>query len=57
MSINGKAPKAFAQALKITGGKILQISTDFVFNGEQNFPYKTNQVRSPINTYGFTKAF
>ena len=37
--INTEAPKAFAKALRITGGKLLQISTDYVFNGRQNIPY------------------
>ena len=56
MAINGIAPRAFAEALSETGGKILQLSTDFVFNGEQGFPYKTDQVKSPLGVYGVTKA-
>mgnify|MGYP001470956216 CR=1 FL=1 len=46
--INADAPRAFAKALKITGGKIIQISTDYVFNGTQNTPYKTTQQKNPI---------
>ena len=34
-AINSEAPKAFSEALKTTGGKLLQISTDYVFNGKK----------------------
>ncbi len=54
--INTEAPKAFAKALKITGGKLLQISTDYVFNGRQNIPYLNTQPKDPISIYGKSKA-
>ncbi len=54
--INSYAPEAFANAINITKGKLLHISTDFVFNGEQNYPYKPNQKRNPINQYGASKS-
>ncbi len=56
LKINALAPKAFAQSLKELGGEMIQISTDYVFNGNQNHPYKTNHKRDPINTYGKSKA-
>ena len=56
LAINGLAPKAFAEELSKTGGKILQISTDYVFKGDQAFPYSVNNIRNPINQYGYTKA-
>ncbi len=54
--INSYAPEAFANAVNITNSKLLHISTDFVFNGEQNYPYETNQKRNPINQYGESKS-
>ncbi len=54
--INTDAPKYFAKALNITGGNLIQISTDYVFNGTQNFPYQTDQIKNPINIYGKSKA-
>jgi len=54
--INSFAPEAFANSLNKINGKLLHISTDFVFDGEQNFPYKTNQKTNPINQYGYSKA-
>ena len=54
--INALAPKAFAKALRFTGGKIIQISTDYVFNGKNNVPYLTSQKKDPISFYGQSKA-
>ena len=54
--INALGPQILAKALSISGGKLLQISTDYVFSGKQNYPYATNQRVSPINTYGISKA-
>ena len=56
MAINAGAPKAFANAILKEGGKLLQISTDFVFGGSQSFPYSPSSIRSPINVYGKSKA-
>lgn len=53
--VNSEAPKAFAKALNQTGGKLLQLSTDFVFGGEKSTFYKTLDNPSPINYYGFSK--
>ena len=56
LKINGEAPKEIAKAIKEIGGKLLHISTDFVFNGKTNIPYKTNSPKNPINAYGYTKS-
>ena len=55
-AVNAEAPRAFAKALKQQGGRLLQISTDFVFNGSQGSPYKPNQQRNPLGVYGASKA-
>ncbi len=54
--INGYAPAAFAEAINKLNTSLLHISTDFVFDGNQNFPYKENQKRNPISQYGRSKA-
>ncbi len=54
--INGFAPGAFTDAVNKINGNLLHISTDFVFDGEQNIPYQTNQKINPINQYGSSKA-
>jgi dTDP-4-dehydrorhamnose reductase len=56
MRVNAGAPAAFAEALAETGGQLLQISTDFVFNGAQGFPYTPEQARDPLGAYGASKA-
>jgi dTDP-4-dehydrorhamnose reductase len=50
MAINAGAPQAFAEALAETGGRLLQVSTDFVFNGAPD------QALDPLGVYGATKA-
>lgn len=56
LAVNGGAPRAFAEALLETGGRLLQVSTDFVFNGSQGSPYRLEQQRDPLGAYGHTKA-
>ena len=54
--VNALAPKYFAEAIKINGGNLLQISTDYVFDGIKGTPYKPTENKCPINVYGYTKA-
>lgn len=54
--INVDAPVVFANLLKEYGGKLLQISTDYVFDGNKNSPYEPNDLTNPISVYGYTKA-
>ncbi len=55
-AVNAGAPRAFAEALAESGGRLLQISTDFVFNGQQGHPYQPTQLRQPLGIYGASKA-
>jgi dTDP-4-dehydrorhamnose reductase len=55
-AVNGDAPRAFAEAIKEHGGRLLQLSTDFVFNGQQGSPYRVDQNRDPLGVYGASKA-
>jgi dTDP-4-dehydrorhamnose reductase len=55
-AVNAAAPRAFAEALLDTGGRLLQVSTDFVFNGAQGHPYRPDQARDPLGVYGASKA-
>jgi dTDP-4-dehydrorhamnose reductase len=54
--VNAGAPGAFAEALAETGGRLLQVSTDFVFNGKQGRPYGPDHELDPLGVYGATKA-
>jgi dTDP-4-dehydrorhamnose reductase len=55
-AVNAGAPGAFAEALAETGGRLLQVSTDFVFNGAQGSPYRPEQPLDSLGVYGATKA-
>ena len=55
-AVNAGAPQAFAEALGATGGRLLQVSTDFVFNGQQGSPYRPEQAPEPLGVYGTSKA-
>jgi dTDP-4-dehydrorhamnose reductase len=56
MAVNSGAPRAFAGVLLEMGGRILQVSTDFVFNGKQGSPYHPADRRDPLGAYGLSKA-
>lgn len=55
-AVNALAPEAFAEALAIQGGQLLQVSTDFVFDGEQGRPYRPDHPPAPLGVYGASKA-
>jgi dTDP-4-dehydrorhamnose reductase len=56
-AVNAAAPRAFAEALAELGsGRLLQISTDFVFSGQQGHPYGAEDQAAPLGVYGASKA-
>ena len=55
-AVNALAPAALAEAQAEHGGRLLQLSTDFVFNGQQGSPYGLEQPAEPLGVYGSTKA-
>ncbi len=55
-AVNAAAPAAFAEALAGSGGRLLQVSTDFVFDGSQGTPYRPDQALAPLGVYGASKA-
>jgi dTDP-4-dehydrorhamnose reductase len=56
MAVNAGAPAAFVEALAASGGRLLQVSTDFVFDGSQGSPYLPDTAIHPLGAYGLTKA-
>lgn len=55
-AVNALAPAALSEAQADHGGRLLQLSTDFVFNGQQGSPYRPEQAANPLGVYGRTKA-
>ena len=53
--INTRSPEKLAKTLLTYGGKMLYISTDFVFDGKDG-PYHEDDPISPISVYGKTKS-
>ena len=56
IKINSESPSYIAQAVDQTKGNFIHISTDYVFDGKSNKPYKVNAKKNPINFYGKTKS-
>lgn len=44
-----------ARAAQAVGARVIQISTDFVFGGEQNRPYTPDANTAPLGVYGASK--
>ncbi|MEM8725225.1 MAG: dTDP-4-dehydrorhamnose reductase [Pseudomonadota bacterium] len=54
--INADAVAIMAEEMESQGGKLVHISTDFVFDGTSSTAYKPDDARNPISAYGRTKA-
>jgi dTDP-4-dehydrorhamnose reductase len=54
--VNVNGAENLALAAKNCGAKLIHISTDYVFSGENKSPWKTGDVISPQSAYGRTKA-
>ncbi len=53
--LNHLAPGYLAKAVQSRGGCLVQISTDYVFDGTAHVPYGEEQPTSPNSVYGTTK--
>jgi dTDP-4-dehydrorhamnose reductase len=53
--INHLAVKQLAKIAKAQQAKLINISTDYVFDGESDKPYTETDATNPINIYGKTK--
>ncbi len=54
-TVNTLGVKNLAQAVSKTGGRLIHISTNYVFDGEKSEPYTEDDRFNPINVYGKTK--
>lgn len=53
-AVNARAVKRLAKQCSNTGARLVQVSTDFVFNGKRG-PYDETAQPDPVNYYGRTK--
>jgi dTDP-4-dehydrorhamnose reductase len=55
-AVNAVGPQMLARAAAAHGAKLVQISTDYVFDGVAQEPYAENGAMAPRSAYGRTKA-
>ena len=55
LKVNGDGPRVLAEACKVAGAWLVQISTDYVFAGDANTPYAEDARPDPKTAYGRTK--
>jgi dTDP-4-dehydrorhamnose reductase len=55
-AVNALGAKNLAIASREAGAKLVQVSTDYVFDGSAATPYEEDAERNPISAYGRTKA-
>ncbi|HEY6844344.1 MAG TPA: dTDP-4-dehydrorhamnose reductase [Thermoanaerobaculia bacterium] len=54
-AVNGSAVEFLADAANAHGALLVQLSTDFVFDGRKQSPYEINDPTSPLSAYGRSK--
>ena len=54
-AINGPAVELLAHASDRAGALLVQLSTDFVFDGSKRTPYEINDATAPLSAYGRSK--
>ena len=53
--VNRDSPEQLARAVADYGGRMLQVSTDFIFDGAQRRPYLETDPPNPLGVYGRSK--
>jgi len=54
-SINGQGPSNLAELCREYHTQLIHFSTDFVFNGQSDRPYRPDDAPNPISAYGYSK--
>jgi dTDP-4-dehydrorhamnose reductase len=54
-AVNEEAPAAMAIACAARGARLIQLSTDYVFDGSLRRPYRPDDAARPLNVYGASK--
>jgi len=54
--VNAIAPSKLAEVCRKKGIQFVHVSTDYVFDGNQNHPYRETDPTSPVNVYASSKV-
>jgi dTDP-4-dehydrorhamnose reductase len=54
-TVNATTPGAIAEAARTVGAAVINVSTDYVFDGAGGAPYPEDAATNPLNAYGATK--
>jgi dTDP-4-dehydrorhamnose reductase len=55
-AVNATGPQLLARAARAAGARMVQVSTDYVFEGHATAPYAEDAPMAPRSAYGRTKA-
>jgi len=55
-AVNALGPEHLALAARAAGARLIHVSTDYVFSGNEVVPYREDHPRNPKSAYGMTKA-
>ena len=55
VQVNAEGPGYLARAAQVQGAQLIHISTDFVFDGGTDTPYKPQAEARPLGVYGHSK--
>ena len=55
-SVNALGPQNLAIAASKIGARLVQVSTDYVFSGDNSKPWSENAAHNPLSVYGSTKS-
>jgi dTDP-4-dehydrorhamnose reductase len=55
MTVNGRAPGVLAEAARDAKAALIHFSTDYVFDGTLDRPYREDDAPAPLNAYGRSK--
>lgn len=55
MQVNGEGVAFLGLVTRGIGAKLVQISTDYVFDGSKGSPYREDDLQQPLNIYGESK--
>jgi dTDP-4-dehydrorhamnose reductase len=55
LAINAEAVKVMGQEARAIGAGVIHFSTDYVFDGSANAPYRETDTTGPVSVYGVSK--